>query len=89
MRLLITLAAGLLCLGGCSKQREVEEAHKQATADVAAAIYEACVAIEAGVPIELPLRAIRLGAISIITTQGRRWPNAEAWLNQQGAGETP
>lgn len=68
MRPILILTAVLL-LAGCGDTRVA-----QATADSAATIYEAAVAIEHGVAPAAPAAAIKANAAAIIAAQGYAWP---------------
>lgn len=59
-------------LAGCGNA----EARAQATADSAASIWEAAVAIERGVPAQQVTPAIKAQAAGIIRAQGRTYPPA-------------
>ncbi len=72
------------CLG--TKAREQQA---QATADMAASIFEAAVAIENGVDPAAPLSAIKSGAAAIISVQDHTYAPADAWAAQGQAGATP
>ncbi len=79
--ILLTLLA--CALGGCSirtdKEEAAEEAVRQATANLAADIFEAMRAIEAGVPLPMPVAAVKVSASTIIHVNGRSYPPADAF----------
>lgn len=83
--IILILVAMILC-SGCqirtSDQVAKEDEIKQQIANIAAGIFEAASAIEAGAPPAGPLVAIRVSAGSIISAQGRQYPPAEAFLKQ-------
>lgn len=80
--LLLTLLA--VALSGCSirsdKEEQAEEAMRQATANLAADIFEAMAAIEAGVPYAMPVAAAKVSASTIIHVNGRTYARADAFL---------
>lgn len=80
--LLLVLMA--LVLGGCSirtdQEEQAEEQVRQATANLAADIFEAMRAIEAGVPWAMPVAAVKVSASTIIHVNGRTYPAAELFL---------
>jgi flagellar biosynthesis component FlhA len=61
-------------LSGCADARQDDR--QQQTANSAATIYEAAVAIEQGVPAPLPLAAIKTSASAICTANGHPYPPA-------------
>jgi len=69
MRCLLILAPVLL-ITACSDPAAV----RQATANSAATIYEAAVAIEQGVPPAVAIPAIKANAAAIVAAQGYAWP---------------
>ena len=80
-RALMLAALGLVAIGllilfsGCADPREDER--RQQTANSAATIYEAAVAIEQGAPVAEPAAAIRANASAIATAQGHPYPTKQ------------
>ncbi len=79
-----TLLLLLVVLSGCSirtdKEEEAEEQVRQATANLAADIFEAMRAIEAGVPWAMPVTAVKVSASTIIHVNGRTYPASDAFM---------
>ena len=70
---ILVLLCVLFCLlVGCADPREDER--RQQTANSAATIYEAAVAIEEGAPVAAPAAAIKANASAIATAQGLPYP---------------
>lgn len=63
---------GIILLTSCADPREAER--RQETANSAATIYEAAVAIEEGAPVTAPAAAIKANASAIATAQGHPYP---------------
>lgn len=86
MRLCIHALIALMAvaLSGCSirtaEEERAEEAVRQATADLAADIFEAMRAIEAGLPHAMPVTAAKVSAATIIQANGRTHAPAEAFM---------
>jgi len=80
----LMLALMVFALSACSirtdKEEQAEEAVRQATANLAADIFEALRAIEAGVPLPMPVAAMKVSASTIIQVNGRSYPPAEAYM---------
>lgn len=80
----LILALVAVAFSGCSirttEEEQAEEALRQATANLAADIFEAAGAIEKGVPWALPVAAIKVSASSIITVNGRTYQPATVFM---------
>lgn len=87
MRSSIALLLLVVLLPGCMG-RKLREQQAQATADAAAGIYEAAVAIERGVDPAAPLTAIKASATAIITVNDRTYPPSDAWVKEHTAAPT-
>jgi len=81
LRLRFLVCVSILACVGCADRDQKADEVQQSTANVAAGIYEAAVAIEQGADPQLPLSAIKLGANAIIHAQGRQYPPADAWID--------
>jgi len=97
--LLLLFVLSLLVLPGCeirtADQLAKEDEIRQATANLAASIFEAMVAIEEGVPVDGPIMATKISAYTIIQTNGRDYVPAKAYVQlltqkmQPGTGPLP
>jgi len=68
--LLLPGLAVVAVVGGCA----ADDARRQSVANSAATIYEAALAIEAGVPSAAPAAVIRANASAIAAAQGMPYP---------------